>query len=134
MKGSVNMKYVYPAVFYKDENGYSVLFSDFECATQGDNLQEAFENAAEAAAGWIMGCIDKGEPLPDASELNLIIPDDGGFVSLLYIDLDNLKLNFSDKPVKKTLTIPSWLNKAAERNNINFSATLKEALVNKLAQ
>ena len=128
------MKYVYPAVFYKEESGYSVLFSDFECATQGDNLTEAIEMAAEAAAGWIMGCIDKGDPLPKASEPASIIPDDNGFVSLMYIDLDELRSVYSEKPIKKTLTIPSWLNKAAERKNINFSAALKEALVEKLAQ
>jgi hypothetical protein len=36
--------------------------------------------------------------------------------------------------VKKTLTIPSWLNRAAERKNVNFSATLKDALIKKLVE
>jgi hypothetical protein len=51
---------------------------------------------------------------------------------MICIDLDTLKSNHDKKPVKKTLTIPSWLNQAAERKNINFSATLKEALVEKI--
>jgi hypothetical protein len=56
-----------------------------------------------------------------------------GIVSLVYIDLDSLKMNHDETPVKKTLTIPSWLNKAAEQKNIDFSSTLKDALLEKLA-
>ena len=134
MKGQIAMKYVYPAIFYHEGTGYSVLFVDFECATQGSSLPEALEMAAEAAAGWIMGSIDKGEPLPIASALETVHPDDGGFASLVFIDLDELKANYDEKPIKKTLTIPSWLNQAAERKNINFSATLKNALIEKLTQ
>jgi hypothetical protein len=52
---------------------------------------------------------------------------------MVYIDLDALKPNHGEAPVKKTLTIPSWLNQAAERKSINFSATLKDALIEKLA-
>ena len=128
------MKYVYPACFYKEEIGYSVLFADFECATQGDDLPEAIAMAAEAAAGWIMGCLAQDEHLPAASAPESIRLDDGGFVSMVYIDLDELKVYHDKKPVKKTLTIPSWLNQAAERKSINFSATLKDALIEKLAR
>lgn len=128
------MKYVYPACFYNDEDGYSVLFADFECATQGDDLPEALAMASEAAAGWIIGSLERGEQLPTASQLESVKPEDGGFVSLVYIDLDELGALYDEKPVKKTLTIPSWLNQAAERKNINFSATLKDALIDKLAQ
>lgn len=128
------MKYVYPACFYKIENGYTVLFSDFECATQGETLPEAFAMAAEAAAGWIFGNIKQGEPLPEASSIEMVRPENGGFVSLVYIDLDELKTAHEEKPVKKTLTIPSWLNYAAENKNINFSTTLKDALIEKLAK
>jgi hypothetical protein len=53
---------------------------------------------------------------------------------LVYIDIDRLRADHEEKLVKKTLTIPSWLNKAAEKKNINFSATLKDALLEKIAQ
>ena len=128
------MKYVYPACFYKEDDCYSVLFSDFECATQGDNLTEAMAMAAEAAAGWIIGSLERGEPLPKSTPLENVQPDDGGFASFVYINLEELKPLYDEKPVKKTLTIPSWLNQAAERKSVNFSVTLKEALIEKLAQ
>jgi predicted RNase H-like HicB family nuclease len=133
-EGIVTMKYVYPACFYEESEGYSVLFADFECATQGGSLAEAIEMAAEAAAGWIMGSIEKGEPLPAASAPESVRTDGDGFVSLVYIDLDEYKAVYDAKPVKKTLTIPSWLNQAAERSSINFSAVLRDALMEKLAR
>jgi len=36
------------------------------------------------------------------------------------------------KAVKKTLTIPAWLNERAEKEHINFSGILQEALKEKL--
>lgn len=130
------MKYVYPACFYPQDDGVVVAdFPDLGCATQGDDLADAVRMAADCAAGWIITELEQGGRLPRPSAVKEITPDEeSGFVSLVYVDLDELKANYDDKPVKKTLTIPSWLNQAAERQNINFSATLKDALLEKLAQ
>jgi predicted RNase H-like HicB family nuclease len=129
------MKYVYPACFYKEEDGrFSVEVPDFPLATFGDDLADAIYMAADAVAGRILLMLKDGDALPKASAPLDITPDDeSGFVSMLYVDLDTLKQNYDEAPVKKTLTIPSWLNQAAERKNINFSATLKDALIEKLA-
>ena len=130
------MKYVYPACFYKEEDGrYSVEMPDFPLATFGDNLEEAIYMAADAAAGWILCALRDGDSIPKASDIRDVnSEDESGFVSLVRIDLETMKPNYDETPVKKTLTIPSWLNQAAERKNINFSATLKDALIEKLAQ
>ena len=129
------MKYVYPACFYPEKNGkVSVVFIDFELATFGVDLADALYMAANAAAGRIISMLKDGEKLPLSSDANTVKPDTGGFVSLVYIDTDELKTKYDNKPIKKTLTIPSWLNQAAERQNINFSATLKNALIEKIAQ
>ena len=129
------MKYVYPACFYKEEDGrYSVEVPDFPLATFGDDLADAIYMATDAIAGRVLLMLKDGEPLPAASDPKNVTPDDEtGFVSMLYVDLNTLKQNHDETPVKKTLTIPSWLNQAAERKNINFSATLKDALIEKLA-
>jgi len=129
------MKYVYPACFYKEDDGrFSVEVPDFPLATYGDDLADAIYMATDAVAGRVLLMLKDGEPLPKASEPKDVTPDDeSGFVSMLYVDLNTLKQNHDETPVKKTLTIPSWLNKAAERKNINFSATLKDALLEKLA-
>jgi predicted RNase H-like HicB family nuclease len=130
------MEYVYPACFYQEDNGrFSVVFADFELATFGDGLADAMHMAADAAAGRILSMLNDGEKLPKSSNIKKIKPEDpSGFVSMVYIDLDRLKADHDESPVKKTLTIPSWLNKAAEKKNINFSSTLKDALIEKIAQ
>jgi predicted RNase H-like HicB family nuclease len=130
------MKYVYPACFYPESDGrYTVEIPDLNLATFGDSLAEAIYMATDAAAGRIFLTLEDGEKLACASSPKDIVPDDdSGFVSLLFIDLDAMKANHDETPVKKTLTIPSWLNKAAERKNVNFSSTLKDALIEKLAQ
>ena len=130
------MEYTYPACFYQEDNGrFSVVFADFELATFGDGLADAMHMAADAAAGRILSMLNDGEKLPKPSNIKKIKPEDpSGFVSMVYIDLDSLKADHDESPVKKTLTIPSWLNKAAEKKNINFSSTLKDALIEKIAQ
>jgi len=130
------MEYAYPACFYQEDDGrFSVVFADFELATFGDSLADAMHMAADAAAGRILSMLNDGEKLPKPSNIKKIKPEDSsGFVSMVYIDLDSLKADHDDSPVKKTLTIPSWLNKAAEKKNINFSSTLKDALIEKIAQ
>ena len=130
------MKYAYPACFYQEEDGrFSVVFADFELATFGNGLADAIYMAADAATGRILSLLNDGEKLPKPSDIKKIKPQNSsGFVSMVYIDLDNYKANHDESPVKKTLTIPSWLNKAAEKKNINFSTTLKDALIEKIAQ
>jgi predicted RNase H-like HicB family nuclease len=130
------MKFAYPACFYQEDDGrFSVVFTDFELATFGDNLADAMYMASDAAAGRILAMLNDGEKLPEPGKIKRIKPDSpGGFVSMVYIDLDSLKSNHDESPVKKTLTIPSWLNKAAEKKRINFSSTLKDALIEKIAQ
>jgi predicted RNase H-like HicB family nuclease len=130
------VKYIYPAIFYPESDGkFSVEFVDLELSTFGDDLADAMGMAADAAAGRIFSMLRDGEKLPEPGNLQKIKPDDPqGIVSLVYIDFDNLKMNHDETPVKKTLTIPSWLNKAAERKRINFSSALKDALLEKLAQ
>jgi predicted RNase H-like HicB family nuclease len=130
------VKYIYPAIFYPEDDGkFSVEFVNFELATFGDSLVDAMSMAADAVAGRIFSMLRDGEKLPEPGKPQEIKPDEpNAIVSLVYIDLDSLKMNHDETPVKKTLTIPSWLNKAAERKNINFSSTLKDALLEKLAQ
>lgn len=39
---------------------------------------------------------------------------------------------YNNKSVKKTLTIPEWLNEAAIAMDLNFSQVLQEALIAKI--
>lgn len=129
------MKLVYPACFYPEEQGYSVIVPDLVgCCTQGDTLEEAIQMAQDAALGWLLTATQNNEELPKASEVkNLSLENERGFVSLLLLDLGTYTQKYGNqKAIKKTLTIPVWLNERAEKLKINFSQTLQEALLRKI--
>ncbi len=130
------MKIVYPVCFYEEEEGgYSIDVPDLlGCCTQADSLEEAIEMAQDAALGWLTTSIEDGEDIPAPSKIEDIKIEKGkGFVSLILLDLDKyMKENVSKRAVKKTLTIPAWLNEKAEKIGINFSQVLQEALLKKI--
>lgn len=130
------MKLVYTACFYKEEDGgYSVNIPDLlGCCTQGDNLEEALEMAEDAALGWLLTSIENNEEIPVPSDLKDIkLENENGFKNLLLLDIDKYTEKYgSKKSVKKTLSIPNWLNARAEKIGINFSQVLQEALLKKI--
>lgn len=130
------MKLVYPACFYKeDDGGYSVTIPDLKgCYTQGNTLQEALEMAEDAALGWLLLAIEDGEKIPVANDINDIpLEYPNGFKTLLLLDLGMYSQKYGNrKSIKKTLSVPSWLNETAEKYNINFSQTLQDALLEKI--
>ncbi|MDD2444171.1 MAG: type II toxin-antitoxin system HicB family antitoxin [Desulfotomaculaceae bacterium] len=130
------MKLIYPACFYPcEEGGYTVVFPDLPgCVTEGDTLSEAVDMAIDAASGWLLNAVEKNEPIPLASDIKNVVPDEyeNGFVSIISIDLNEYSRKHGNRAVKKTLTIPAWLNSIAEEKNINFSQVLQSALINQL--
>lgn len=126
-------KYVYPAIFEPEEGMYNVSFPDLpDCYTCGDNLGDAMYMAEDALSGYLARAEETLREIPSASELKELCPDKGCFVSLVLADTEEFRRRTSSKAVKKTLTIPSWLNEAAEAQSINFSAVLQEALRQRL--
>ena len=134
------MKIVYPACFYKEKDGgFSVIFPDLHhLATCGDNLQEALAMAIDCLAGYLYNSRQMGEPVPVPSALDRIDPDveydeyEEVFINLVTVDVAEYAKQHFEKAVKKTLTIPKWLNDKAEREQINFSQLLQAALRQKL--
>ena len=130
------MKLIYPACFYplEDQPGYCVIVPDLPgCITQGDSLENAIEMAQDAASGWILDELEDGNKAPAASDIRSIVPDSSdGFVNLLLLDMDAYAEKYGQKAVRKNCTIPAWLNTAAEKADINFSAVLQSALMKQL--
>ena len=136
---------MYPACFYKEDDGYSVIFPDLNyLATQGDCLEDSMEMAVECLAGHLYSCKADGEKLPSPSNLTNIdpiavskeiSPDEPvreAFVNMVSVDVEAYAKTHFEKSVRKTLTIPAWLNAAALEQGINFSQTLQEALLSKV--
>ncbi|MGE9965556.1 type II toxin-antitoxin system HicB family antitoxin [Fusicatenibacter saccharivorans] len=129
------MYYIYPAIFYPEEDGrFSVIFPDLnDLATFGDNLTDAFAMAQEACGQYLFSSLKDGETLPSSTPIDKIQKDDdSALVNLICVNLDEYARAYDDKVVKKTLSIPAWLNTACENYGINYSKVLKDALIAKL--
>lgn len=136
---------IYPACFYKEDDGYSVIFPDLNLlATQGDSLEDAMEMAVECLAGYLHTCQKDGNVIPSPSNMSdidpaavsqKIAPDEPvreAFVNMVSVDVAAYAKEHFEKSVRKTLTIPAWLNSAALDMNLNFSQVLQEALLSKV--
>ena len=126
-------KYAYPAIFTKEENGYSVAFPDIEgCFTSGATLPEAMELAEDALCLMLYDREEDGEPIPPPCDLRDLQARTGELVSPVHCDTLFYRKFFNKRSVKKTLTLPAWLNTMAERQGVNFSLVLQSALKREL--
>ena len=127
------MKLIYPAVFYPfsdGSGGYTVEFPDLPgCVTEGNDLEEAFEMAIDAASGWVLDELEEGNEIPKASAYADVKPRENGQVNIVLLDMDKYAEQYGEKAVRKNVTIPAWLNTFAEKQKINFSQVLQEALL-----
>ncbi len=137
---------IYPACFFQDEDGFSVIFPDLNwLSTCGETLEEAMRMAVDCLAGYLYTEEKFGNPIPVPSKTEDINIEDiayeldpdtvnvTGFVNMVSVDVPSYAKEHFEKSVKKTLSIPAWLNKAALEQNINFSQVLQDALIIKLA-
>lgn len=124
------MLFVYPAIFHKEDGSYWAEFPDLPgCQTFGDSVNETMEGAQEALTGYLLTLLEEGADITAPSDLSSITHDKDSFKTLVACDINQYK---DTKAVKKTLTIPSWLNDRASSMGINFSQVLQEALLSKI--
>lgn len=125
-------KMFYPAVFHRaEEGGYWITFPDIpECITEGDSMEEAYNMAVDALGLALTDRIKEKQDLPKASDVDNIKED--GTVVVIQFDLAEYNRKHNNRAVKKTLSIPEWLNEEALAMNINFSQVLQEALLERI--
>ena len=116
-----------------------MIFPDLDhLSTFGDDLQDAMEMAVDCLAGYIYDLKQSKSELPapsDPADIDINAEYDeyeSAFVNLVSVDVEDYAKKHFEKSVKKTLTIPAWLNDLAVKNNVNFSQTLQNALKAKL--
>lgn len=130
----------YPTCFFKEDSDYSVIFPDLNyLATCGETLEDALEMAVECLAGHLYTLAKDNQTAPKASSRDdirldqvaetLEISPAQGFVNLISVDVPAYAKTHFEKSVKKTLTIPRWMNERATAMGINFSQVLQDALM-----
>lgn len=125
------MLFVYPAIFHQEDGEYWVEFPDLKgCYSCGITITDTMESAQEALAGYLLSLLEHGEQIAAPSDLSNYTPNDG-FASLVSCNINQYK---DTKSIKKTLTIPAWMNERAISMGLNFSQILQEALLTKIQQ
>lgn len=121
---------VYPAVFEKENDEYNVTFPDVpEAITCGDSV----ENAVEMAQSALGLALYESKEFPKASNPKEIDVNEDSFISMITLDIAEYRRENHSKTVRKNTSIPEWLNIIAEKEDINFSQTLTDALKEKLS-
>lgn len=121
------MKSAYPAIVHAEGGSYWVMFPDLEgCFSDGDTLADAVANAEEALGLYLCSLKEHDIAFPAPTDICSVNPE-SGFATLVVADPNDYRR--STKSVKKTLTIPEWLNIEAEKQHINFSSVLQKALI-----
>lgn len=133
----------YPACFIKGDGGYYVVFPDLRyLAVCAPSLEEGLSAAIDCLAGYLYSCRQNGDPVPEPSPMQdlqpaaiageIQLPPTDAFINMIAVDVDEYARVHLERSVKKTLTIPVWMNKAALKRGLNFSQVLQEALTERL--
>ena len=125
--------YCYPAIIQKEETGYSVWIPDIAgCNSCGETVVDALDNIKEALGLCIEVFLDEKKEIPEPSLPEKIKIEQNQFIAVVDFDWLEYQKKYCSKAVKKTLTIPSWLNEMAMQHDINFSAVLQNGLKQEL--
>ena len=82
------MTFTYPAVItpHKDDDGFHIVFPDLElCEGDGPDLEDALDDAREAAYNWLMVELEEGGEFPAQSHEEAIEVPEGGFVRRIIV-------------------------------------------------
>lgn len=122
-------RYFYPAIFtYEDGEEIAVVFPDLDVATSGANDHDALLSARELLGCVLFGKEEDGEAIPDPTPLNKISLDANERAVLIDVFMPSVRMAQINRSVSRTVTLPAWLNAAAQERNINFSQVLQDAL------
>ena len=126
--------YTYPAILQKIGDHYGVYFPDLPgCIATGAAADEAFAAAKEGLALHLWGMEQDGDTIPKPSAVDTLQMKQGDVLCLLDANMFSMRAEMNHRPVKKTLTIPWYLNELAEKHRLNFSLILQSALRDRLS-
>jgi predicted RNase H-like HicB family nuclease len=121
------MEYVYPAIFHRNEDESYTITPDLpECISEGKTLGNAMYMAQSALTQWIGYLSDKKQKIPCASPAKKIKTTNGDFVNLICAEVRD------SKAVKRTVSIPKWMDDKVIQSGLSLSRVLQDALRERL--
>ncbi len=123
-------KYFYPAIFTEEKDGnITVYFPDLEgCSTYGHDIIDALAMAGDSLSLMLYDMEEDNDPIPEPTPLQDLKVKKGSFASYISVDTMEYRKKFHNRAVKKTLSVPEWLNESATAAGLNFSQILQEGL------
>ncbi len=126
-------RYVYPAVFtYEESREIAVVFPDLDVATSGESDNDALFSARELLGCVMSGLEEDGEDIPAPTPLAKVACESNERVMLIDVYMPSIRMAHINRSVNRTVTLPAWLNAAAQERNINFSQVLQDGLKQRL--
>lgn len=124
------MEYIYPAIFHANNDGsYTITYPNLPgCISEGKSLGNAMYMAQSALAQWVKYLIDTRAEIPDASPIQDIVVEKDEFVSLICAEVKD------GHAVKRTVSIPKWMDEKAIESGLSLSRVLQDALNEKLVR
>ena len=121
--------YSYIAVISFEDDGISIDFPDLSgCFTCAANEKDIFKTAKEVLGLHLWSMERDNELIPEPSKIKDIKLESNETTMLVEVFMPPVRDRINNKVVKKTLTIPLWLNAEAERQGVNFSMILQNGL------
>lgn len=133
------MKKMYPVIFTQVKDGYLIEVPDLEILTEGTDMENAIDMARDAISITIVSMEDNNEIVPNPSKVENVDITKGtffkngrGFVSIVDANIEEYRRKVDTKPVRRNVSLPSWLNHEVNAAGINVSRVLQDALIDKL--
>ncbi len=122
-------RYFFPAVFtYEEGREIAVVFPDLDVATSGTDDDDALLSARELLGLTLFGMEEDGEEIPAPTPLPAIKLEYNERAVLVDVYMPSVRMAQVNRSVNRTVTLPAWLNAAAQERNVNFSQVLQDAL------
>ena len=127
------ISYVYPAIFFYDDEGIAIEFPDFPGALScAETTDEAVKNAQECLALHLYGMEQDGDEIPKSTDISKIKLEQGSVLVLVEAFMPSIRDREKKRYVKKTVSIPQWIDAEGQRAHVNFSQILQQGIIDKL--
>ena len=126
-------RYIYPAIIKLEDGSYLVSFPDLEnCFTFGESIEDALDSARDVLELCLYDMEQERVNIPEASELSTIKLNENETIALIDVWMIPVRDKMENRSVKKTVTIPKWINDIGVEHNLNFSQLLQSAIKQRL--
>ena len=124
------MEYIYPSVFHPNDDGsYTITFPDLPgCISEGKSLGNALYMAQDALKQWASFMEEIEEQLSLPTALQEMALEDGEFANLIRAETKDTHA------VRRTVSIPGWMDDRAIRGGISLSRVLQDALADRFSR